>query len=932
MNNKQKTKKKKIDNKVVLRCKKYIQPFERVLALAELKGLLGRPAKGLLVESAPDTVSLATADVAILKNRLTYWDVIEFGGEVFLPRQIQYELSEFNGTQLPLGEFGVSDLPKRRKLRYGSHDLHEYRGKFFPQLVRSLINAAGLKPGDIVLDPMCGSGTTNVEARSLGMTTLGADLNPLSVFISKVKSSVFELSNEDFSFIEKVFLEGIVEDNAKSAEPELRWDAKNFEYLSRWFDYKALQELDYVLGKIEEQSSNKILADFLKVCLSNIVRTVSWQSDEDLRVRKNTFNYESGVAITLFKDEVKKNIGKLSWYLSIKDTESVAADCTIVEGDSRFLTNLHPKYIGKCDVIITSPPYATALPYLDTDRLSLVVLGLLSRSEHRGREYNLIGNREISENQRSELWRTYLERRAELPEELNTMIDELAKSNHKSGVGFRRRNLPALLSKYFLDMLDSMTQASKMMKPNCYAFYVVGNNSTSVDGIRTEISTDTFLWEIGKRAGWNQVAFLNMELLPSRDIFRKNRGSSESILVFKSKTNRTSIYGDFDSPHATPTEWDFDGEGTQEHLHSLHPYPARFIPQIPRKAILEYSRPGDIVLDPFCGGGTTLLEASLLGRKSIGVDSNPVACLVSKAKISTYHQEDIDLLSAFCKKLPVNIEKDVSVKKIDIPEYKERDYWFDPIASKDLGYIRWKIKTLPKSVQSIALAVLSSIVVRVSYQDSDTRYARIDKKYLAGSALKWYKQKLFQAIDGIEDIIKLPRTESVVHMADSRNIEVVADDSVTLIVTSPPYLNTYDYHKYHRHRIHWIDGDAALTRDREIGKHDTFTKRFAIPDPYFVDMEKCFIEWARVLKTNGKILIVVGDAIVNGSPVRVGDRFVEILERLGFTLITRWVRNIKTGRKSFNREARIQKEHVLLLEWKDVVGKFSKKPRKHKSR
>ena len=79
-------------------------------------------------------------------------------------------------------------------------------------------------------------------------------------------------------------------------------------------------------------------------------------------------------------------------------------------------------------------------------------------------------------------------------------------------------------------------------------------------------------------------------------------------------------------------DWDFSGENTQYLLHRLHSYPARFIPQIPKRAITRWSKPGDLVLDPFCGSGTTLLECSLAGRNSIGIDNNPVATLISRAK------------------------------------------------------------------------------------------------------------------------------------------------------------------------------------------------------------------------------------------------------------------------------------------------------------
>ena len=84
-------------------------------------------------------------------------------------------------------------------------------------------------------------------------------------------------------------------------------------------------------------------------------------------------------------------------------------------------------------------------------------------------------------------------------------------------------------------MSTLLSAALKVMKRNSYAFYVVGNNSTIVDDERIEIPTDEFLWDIGEMAGWTKVDIMSMELLPSRDIFRNNRGTAETILIFRSR-------------------------------------------------------------------------------------------------------------------------------------------------------------------------------------------------------------------------------------------------------------------------------------------------------------------------------------------------------------------------------------------------------------
>jgi DNA modification methylase len=78
-------------------------------------------------------------------------------------------------------------------------------------------------------------------------------------------------------------------------------------------------------------------------------------------------------------------------------------------------------------------------------------------------------------------------------------------------------------------------------------------------------------------------------------------------------------------------------------------------------------------------------------------------------------------------------------------------------------------------------------------------------------------------------------------------------------------------------------------------------------------MERCFKEWKRVLVPGGKAFVVIGDGIVSKKPVPVGDIFVEIMEDMGMELTDRWIRNLQTTRKSFNQNARINREHLLLL-------------------
>jgi site-specific DNA-methyltransferase (cytosine-N4-specific) len=376
---------------------------------------------------------------------------------------------------------------------------------------------------------MCGSGTTVCESIAFGRSAAGADMNPLSVLISSVKARAVNKAPEYFS-------ETLAAYSAKfmfrKRSTKRWWDAKDFEYLERWFAAEALAEIAGILGDIDAVS-DEFAKDFFRVCLSNILRSCSWQKETDLRVRKEIKVYEKGQAIGRFAAEVERQIEKMHPYLCLLDRNDTPPTMTLRQGNAVQIDRLMPELVGKIDLIITSPPYATALPYLDTDRLSLIVLGLLPRADHRTAEFQMVGTREVSEKQRREWWEYFESRKEELPDNICDMIEYVALANHGDGVGFRRRNLPALLGKYFLDMLDAMRAARQMMKLGAPAYYVVGNNSTMVNGEKMEIQTDDLLFDLGENAGWTKEEMIPMELIPSRDIFRENRGSKESILCFR---------------------------------------------------------------------------------------------------------------------------------------------------------------------------------------------------------------------------------------------------------------------------------------------------------------------------------------------------------------------------------------------------------------
>jgi site-specific DNA-methyltransferase (cytosine-N4-specific) len=378
---------------------------------------------------------------------------------------------------------------------------------------------------------------------------------------------------------------------------------------------------------------------------------------------------------------------------------------------------------------------------------------------------------------------------------------------------------------------------------------------------------------------------------------------------------RTAIYSDANIKDLKNlgADWAFADEQTKENLHAIHPYPAKFIPQIPRKALGLWAPKGGVILDPFAGVGTTLLESQLSGRKSIGIDTNPVAALVSQTKTYPYTDQDLQYLQNLVISLETTLA-DAKLRQDLVPNDDRFLSWFDPQVIDAVYKIKGLALQETDPYKSFMLTALSAIIVRVSKQDSDTRYSRVEKPQLTSADVeKIYLRRLRQSVEALSSIHPKPKAVATFIHGDARVKSSIKKGSVDLIITSPPYLNAYDYHKYHRQRIHVIDGDPVYARTTEIGGHDRFTRPKADPEIFFGDLESCLVEWDRVLKPEGKAFILIGDAIVHGKSVMVADEMIRIAEVVGFELEWRAIRPVATSRKSFNSGARMDQEHMLLI-------------------
>lgn len=529
-------------NSLVCKIKEYIQPFERHLALAELRALAQGPVNPL--DGNNDTaVHFAinrNNDAEHLRSTLAYWCSVGNNADA-LTLQLRGEATSLvarNGCDtetLPetVRALVPQTLPNKRCLRYATHGIHEYRGKFFPQLVRSLMNSIDLPGEAVVVDPMCGSGTTLVEALLSGRRCFGLDRNPLSTFIAHVKCEALTLEPAELlsSLAElQAILDGPLNLRMEVRKSDVLSDSDRA-YLYRWFSPTVLLELDHIDYAIASLASRRI-RNFFSVCLSNILRGVSWQKNDDLRIRREVAEVPFGETVRRFLAEALRSTRLVAAFL-IERGPATADTWQVDLGDARITASLVPELVGQVDTVITSPPYATALPYIDTDRLSLVYLGLLPRKAHRPLDPHMIGNREVTPKERERLWAAYEQNKELLPKVTRHLIEKIDMLNKKGDVGFRRRNLSALLSKYFFDMRLVIQEIQSLLRPRGTAFLVVGNNRTTAGGRNVEIRTAHHLEQIAVELGFQASGSLSMEMLISRDIFRRNAMPSEQILMLK---------------------------------------------------------------------------------------------------------------------------------------------------------------------------------------------------------------------------------------------------------------------------------------------------------------------------------------------------------------------------------------------------------------
>jgi site-specific DNA-methyltransferase (cytosine-N4-specific) len=423
---------------------------------------------------------------------------------------------------------------RRKVTSHALHGLHPYKGKFYPQLARALLNVCDVPLGGRVLDPFAGCGTTILEAALVGVRGVGLDANPLATLVSETKLRLLSYPVDKLS------------DRLTSLGGLPRSDAPlpDEKYLERWFPPANLAFLRRMVAGIN-RLDDAVARDAALVVLSSVMREGSHQDPNQLRVYRR-----KGGEIPQLEDLFSAALaGVIQDLEAIQRVDGVAwkragqLGSRVIDGDSRRLCRvLREAHVDQFDAVITSPPYANALPYVDTDRLSLRAFGLLPGGAQRVAEQRLIGNREVGTRdlrQRERDMHRELAHAKWIPPQLREVLHLTQEAARDETAGFRKQRTPMLLYSYFRDMRAVLRDVAHLIRPGGPVAIVIGDNEVSgPNGTTAIVPTADLTATLGEQAGLRLERDLSKRLTSygaSTTVHHRNAMATERVLLFRAR-------------------------------------------------------------------------------------------------------------------------------------------------------------------------------------------------------------------------------------------------------------------------------------------------------------------------------------------------------------------------------------------------------------
>jgi site-specific DNA-methyltransferase (cytosine-N4-specific) len=485
-------------------------PYEKALALKELEAITGAKLSSDITEGAVCLKSnVCSADL----QKLVYFEKFSKEGADYLTVQARLEQSA------KVGQI------RRQATRYSAHGIHEYKGKFNPQIVRAILNILKIGPDDSVIDPFCGSGTALLESAHAGISAVGTDINPLAVFIANEKQRAVTVSVRLLSRSLDAVLTSYR--RGKAVVDRSYWSESELNYLENWFSPEALGDIDCLRRAISR--TEKRAQGFLFVIASDLLRDYSLQEPADLRIRRRRTPIPTEPLIERFGKRARKAIENIRVVQPLIKEKFVSGKA-ILEDNRDYSTRFLKKNKERFAAAISSPPYATALPYIDTQRLSLVWLRLCEPKQLKDLEMDLTGSREITKSSQRSVLTDLVTNDDGLPQHASEFCQYLANSVGEKD-GFRRQAVPALLFRYLKNMQSTLANVHELVSKGGHFALVVGSNSTTLNGSSIPIDTPNLLTEVAVSAGWQLENAIPLQTYARYGLHAANAVRKESLVI-----------------------------------------------------------------------------------------------------------------------------------------------------------------------------------------------------------------------------------------------------------------------------------------------------------------------------------------------------------------------------------------------------------------
>ncbi|MBN1975838.1 MAG: site-specific DNA-methyltransferase [Anaerolineae bacterium] len=416
------------------------------------------------------------------------------------------------------------------------------------------------------------------------------------------------------------------------------------------------------------------------------------------------------------------------------------------------------------------------------------------------------------------------------------------------------------------------------------------------------------------------------------------------------------------------SDLDFHSHDSGYASHNFHSFPAKFPPQLPRKFIKVLTNPGDTVLDPMAGSGTTILEAFLTNRKGIAFDIDPLAALLSRVKVTPLDPKQASLVGNVIMKqatLSVRSRREKIKKALETrwpaSSRKFVDYWFAYETQIELMALVMEIeKITDANIRAFFDLVFSSIIITKNGGVSQAFDLAHTRPHRAKIVISRSGQVLLghdligsesQRIKFLTKTLKAPLEEfkkrfhqnlknilvpgtgeapSSVSFGDAQRLPL-ADSSIDLIVTSPPYAsNAIDYMRAHKFSLVWmgypiddlgqkrkeyIGGEAITNVDFErlpdrtsdvvidVTKRDE--RKGNVLHRYYSEMTRSLREMFRVLKPGKAAIVVVGSSIMRERDTETHTCLADIGRSIGFEVPLIGVRKLDRNRRMMPAGSRL---------------------------